>query len=333
THWGIKQMERVLRPGIAEMLEGAGLAENGKLSKPVLTVSDLVFKIGPRINAAGRMKHGSLAVELLTASTQKQAALPAEAVNQNNLDRREVDMQTMEEALEMIRSDQAMLDAKSTVLFAKHWHKGVVGIAASRVQDHFYRPTIILTESNGKASGSARSVNGYDVHAAIERCHELLENFGGHPAAAGMTLSLKNVEAFQKRFEAVVAETIEPDQLIPTLQIDLEVDFVELTKNLLKTIDRMAPFGPGNMKPVFATYKVRDTGNSKRVGDGTHLKLEVEQEGNKGLKFSGIAFGMGDMVDQIKAADTFSVAYTLEENVYRGKSSLQLMVKDIHFTD
>ena len=333
TYWGIKQMERVLRPGIAQMLEGAGLAENGKLSKPVLTVSDLVFKIGPRINAAGRMKHGSLAVDLLTATTQKQAELPAEEVNQNNLDRREVDKQTMDEALEMICADEALSAAKSTVLFAKHWHKGVVGIAASRVQDHFYRPTIILTESNGKASGSARSVNGYDVHAAIEQCADLLENFGGHPAAAGMTLALENVKTFQQRFEEVVASSIEPDQLIPTVQIDLEVNFVDLTKNLQKTLDRMAPFGPGNMKPVFVTHHVCDTGKSKRVGDGTHLKLEVFQDGNRGVKFSGIAFGMGDLISEIETGKKFSVAYTLEENVYKGVSNLQLLVRDIHFID
>jgi len=333
TYWGMKHMERVLRPGLAEMLEGVGLAKNGKLNKPNLTVSDLVFKIGPRINAAGRMEHGNVAVELLTATTQQQAKRPAEEVNQNNVDRREVDLQTMEEALTMIRDDKRLQVSKSTVLFASHWHKGVVGIAASRVQDHFYRPTIILTESNGKASGSARSVQGFDVHAAIEECADLLENFGGHPAAAGMTLPLENVEAFQRRFEEVVAAKIHPEQLIPTIEVDLELELSQLTKKFFEVMERMAPFGPGNMRPIFVTHGLMDTGSSRRVGDGTHLKLQVYPQGERQRTFEGIAFGMGDKIDEIQSGKPFSLAYTLEENVYRGNSSLQLLVKDIHFSD
>lgn len=333
TYWGMRQMERVLRPGLSQLLEGAGLAEHGKLSKPNMTVSDLVFKIGPRINAAGRMEHGQLAVELLTAPTESRAAEPAAVVNAKNLERREVDKQTMEEALEMIKDAPELQSSKSTVLYAEHWHKGVIGIAASRVQEHYYRPTIILTESNGKASGSARSVNGFDVHAAIEQCADLLENFGGHPAAAGMTLQLNNLQAFQERFEKVVSDLILPEQLIPTVDIDLEVDFHQLTKKLMTSVDRMAPFGPGNMKPVFVTHNVRNTGRSKRVGDGTHLKLDLYQGDNKGLTFGGIAFGMGDAITQVEKGFPFSIVYTLEENVYRGVTSLQLMVRDLKFMD
>jgi single-stranded-DNA-specific exonuclease len=332
TFLGSRQMERALRPGLAAMLEGVGLAEYGQLSKKNLTVSDIVFKIGPRINAAGRMQHGNLAVELLTSATQRQAEAHAALVNQNNLDRREVDHQTRDEALEMIQNDAGLLQSKSTLLFAPHWHKGVVGIAASRVQDHFYRPTIILTESNGKATGSARSVEGFDVHAAIEACADLLENFGGHPAAAGMTLPLTNLEAFRARFEQVVSDTILPEQLVPSLSIDLAVDLAQLTDRFFTQMERMAPFGPGNMRPTFVTHGLMGTSACRRVGDQTHLKLEVYQEGRNQVKMQGIGFGLGDAIEGIQSGRMFSLVYTLEENVYRGVSSLQLLVKDLKFT-
>ncbi len=333
TYFGMKMMEKALRPGLAQLLEGAGLAEDGELIKKELTVTDVVFKIGPRINAAGRMKHGSLAVELLTAKTQKQASVPAADVNQNNTDRREVDLQTLEEALVMIQSDSKLQETKSTMLFASHWHKGVIGIAASRIQEHYYRPTIILTESNGKASGSARSVLGFDVHAAIEKCADLLSSYGGHPAAAGMTLELHLIDEFRKRFENAVAETITDEQLVPSIEVDLEVDLDQLTMNFFTQIQRMAPFGPSNMAPVFVTHNLKDSGRSKCVGDGSHLKLEVMQGDQSQTFFSGIGFGLGSLEKEVQSGRRFSLAYTLEKNEYRGNVSLQLMVKDLRFTD
>jgi len=333
TYFGIKLMEKALRPGLAQLLEGAGLAQDGELIKKELSVTDVVFKIGPRINAAGRMKHGSLAVDLLIAKTQKQAEIPAAEVNQKNTDRREVDLQTLEEALEMIRDNESMQRMKSTMLFAPHWHKGVIGIAASRIQDHYYRPTIILTESSGKASGSARSVLGFDVHAAIEECADLLTSFGGHPAAAGMTLELDQIDEFRSRFEKAVAEKITDEQLTPSIEVDSEVSLDQLTMNFFNQIQRMAPFGPENMTPVFVTHNLKDTGRSKCVGDCTHLKFEVTQEGLGHLSFGGIGFGLGEHEKAVQSGKRFSLAYTLEKNEYRGIVTLQLMVKDIRFID
>ena len=333
TYFGMKLMEKTLRPGLAQLLEGAGLAQDGALIKKELTVTDVVFKIGPRINAAGRMKHGSLAVDLLISKTQKQAEVPAADVNQKNTDRREVDLQTLDEALEMIQSNNEMQSTKSTMLFAPHWHKGVIGIAASRIQDHYYRPTIILTESNGKASGSARSVLGFDVHAAIEKCSDLLTSFGGHPAAAGMTLELNLIDEFRTRFEKAVSETITDDQLIPSIEVDLEVNLDQLTMNFFNQIQRMAPFGPNNMTPVFVTHNLKDTGRSKCVGDGSHLKFEVTQDGADHKAFGGIGFGLGEHEKEVQKGRRFSLAYSLEKNEYRGQTSLQIMVKDIRFND
>lgn len=334
TYFGMRLMEKTLRPGLAQLLEGAGLAEDGLLSKKEMTVSDLVFKVGPRINAAGRMKHGSLAVDLLTAHTTKQAEKFAKEVNQNNSERREVDLQTMEEALEMLRNDPHVENKNSTVLFAEHWHKGVIGIAASRIQEHYYKPTIILTESNGKASGSARSVRDFDVHAAIEKCADLLVSFGGHPAAAGMTLELENINEFTHRFEHAVTSLIKPEQLIPSIEIDLEIDFSDITDNFFAQLSRIAPFGPKNMRPVFVTRQVFDTGKSRCVGsEASHLKLEVYQQGSRQLIKSGIGFGLGHLLNKMQQAKPFSLVYTLDLNDFRGLKTIQLEVRDIRFND
>lgn len=332
VHLGMRAMERALRPGIAEILEHSGLSNNGAFAKKEMTVSDLVFKIGPRINAAGRMKHGGLAVELLTARTTEQAKAKASEVDQHNSDRREVDGQLLEEALQMIDQDKEFMTGKSTMLYAEHWHKGVIGIAASRLQDQYYRPTIVLTKSNDKLAGSARSVKGFDIHAAIEECADLLENFGGHPAAAGMTLLPEQLDAFKLRFEEVVSERITDELLIPCLDIDLELSFHQITDKFLIQMNRLAPFGPENMRPVFSTHKVRATANTRRVGeDRSHLKLEVTQDGVPGKKIGGIAFGMGEILEQIEQAEYFSIAYTLEWNEFRGKRSVQMLVRDIKF--
>lgn len=332
THFGIELMQKALRPGLKLLLENGGLVK-GEILQKELTVTDLVFIIGPRINAAGRMAHGNKAVELLIARTTKQAEEPAEGIITNNKDRRETDLSTLDEALEMIRQNEQLMEAKSTVLFAEHWHKGVVGIVASRVQDHFHRPTIILTESNGKASGSARSVQGFDVHEAIEQCADLLVNYGGHPAAAGLTMELDKLHEFQTRFEETVAKKIKPEQLVPTLEVDMIIDFDQITDKFYTQMNRMAPFGPDNMRPHFATYDVVDTGKSKPVGDGSHLRLEVCQAGNPSKKMVGIAFKLGHLYQRISAGEPFSLVYKLEINEFRGVKNIQMMVEDIHFND
>jgi len=332
THFGLERMKKSIRPGLKLLLENGGLIK-GNILQRELTVTDLVFVIGPRINAAGRMSHGELAVKLLTATTDLQAEEPAKSIVTNNKERRDTDLSILDEALEMIRADEALQQSKSTVLYAEHWHKGVVGIVASRVQDHYHRPTIILTESNGKASGSARSVNGFDVHHAIEECADLLVNFGGHPAAAGLTLELDKLEIFQKRFEETVAKSIHPDQLIPSITVDMAIDFNQITDKFYLQMNRMAPFGPDNMRPHFATYNVIDTGRSKPVGDGTHLRLEVCQADNPSLVMKGIAFKLGHLAERIASKEPFSLVYKLDLNEFRGQTSLQMMVEDIHFEE
>jgi single-stranded-DNA-specific exonuclease len=331
THFGLELMKTSIRPGLKLLLENGGLIK-GDILQRELSVTDLVFLIGPRINAAGRMSHGELAVKLLTATTMRQAEIPAKEIIEFNADRRLTDQGIRDEALEMIRADEKLRNAKSTVLYAEHWHKGVVGIVASRVQDEFHRPTIILTESNGQASGSARSVNGFDVHQAIETCADLLINYGGHPAAAGLTLELDKLEEFQARFEQAVSETILPEQLIPQISVDMKIDFHKITDKFFTQMNRMAPFGPDNMRPHFATYHVKDTGKSKPVGeDGAHLKLEVYQEGYPDKKMNGIAFKLGHLATKVSSGEPFHIVYKLELNHFRGETSIQMMVEDIHF--
>jgi single-stranded-DNA-specific exonuclease len=324
-HFGIQLIEDAMRPGLKLLLENAGRLVDGRLKKD-LTIGDIVFAIGPRINAAGRMEHGQLAVELLTSTTTKAAESPAIRVNENNTNRREVDKQMLEQAIAMVHELEE--STVSTVLFDSNWHKGVVGIVASRVQDVRYRPTIILTESEGKATGSARSVEGFDVHAAIESCADLLDTYGGHRAAAGLTMKLENLAEFRTRFESAVESVIEPTQLFPSIAIDLELTLDQINMRFYNSMNRMAPFGPENMRPVFVSHNLKDTKRSKKVGDGSHLKLEVSQSGSGDQVIRGIAFGLGHMLDEIKDTE-FSAVYTLEINEFNGVKSLELMVRDI----
>lgn len=330
THAGLKLMEESLKPGLKQLLENGGMIVNGALKRP-LQVRDLVFVIGPRINAAGRMQHGNLAVEVMIAKTEQAATEPVEQLIQNNQDRRDTDLQILEEALQMLRDDAVTQNRKSTVLCADHWHKGVVGIVASRVQDHFYKPTIILTKSNGKLTGSARSVGSFDVHAAIESCADLLINYGGHPAAAGLTMEEENLTAFQDQFETAVASALRTEDEVPVLKIDMELHLEQITMRFFNTMDRMSPFGPKNMRPVFVTHNLIDTGNSRCVGDGTHLKLEAKSARPGKQKIRGIAFGMGDRLVRMQQGEPFSLVYTLELNHFKGHKNLEVMVKDIRF--
>ncbi|MGB0402904.1 MAG: single-stranded-DNA-specific exonuclease RecJ [Salibacteraceae bacterium] len=322
VHLGMELLNSNPRKGLEEFIENSG--KKGKF-----TVTDVVFNLGPRINAAGRIEHGKKAVELLLSSDNTIAKQASDLLEERNKERRELDQSITQEALEMV-SEWDNQNLKTTLVYSKDWHKGVVGIVASRLIENYYRPTIVLTESNGKAVGSARSVKGYDIHEALTQCSDVLEQFGGHAFAAGMTLDVNRVEEFKSRFEEVVSKTIDPELLIPIMEIDEELDFNQITPKFWRLIKQFAPFGPDNMKPVFVTRNVIDAGWSKPVGDGTHLKLDVKQKGKPG-KVGGIAFGMGEHTARIKAKDPFDLVYTIEENEWKGNVSLQIMVKDIKF--
>jgi single-stranded-DNA-specific exonuclease len=269
-------------------------------------------------------------VHMLLASTKEEAIAKAGIIDQTNKERRGHDTSITKEALLMIEQDDFLRSSRSTVLFKETWHKGVVGIVASRCIEKYYRPTIILTQSNGMASGSARSVHGFDVHSAIVECSDLLEQFGGHMYAAGLTLPVENVPAFRERFEQVVSRTIKQEQLIPQIEIDTPIRLKQITPNFQKIIKQMEPFGPGNMAPVFMSECVYDTGACRVVGD-IHLKLKLEQEDSHPI--DAIAFGMSDYYPRIRKGIPFDVCYCIEENVYRGVTSLQLRIKDIRFSE
>jgi len=265
VHLGMEQLNANPRGGIESMIELSG-------KKGMFSVTDVVFVIGPRINAAGRIEHAKKAVELLLSESGELAEKASKILEERNLERRELDKHITEEALSAI-TENNFEDKKSTVVYDKNWHKGVVGIVASRLTEHYYRPTIVLTESNGKAVGSARSVKGYDIHEALTQCSDVLEQFGGHQFAAGMTLEIDNVPKLQTKFEEVVSSTIDPELLVPKLEIDLEIELSAIDEKFWRIIKQFAPFGPDNMKPVFVTRNCVDGGWSKAVGgDKTHLK-------------------------------------------------------------
>ncbi len=324
---GLRLINENNRPGFQALKHVSGL-EKG------LTISNVVFGYAPRINAAGRIRHAKDAVHLMLAETREEAMELVGGVNESNDDRKEFDKQVKEEALEMIESDPSLQSAKTTVLFKSDWHKGVVGISASRCIEQYYRPTIILTESYGKAVGSARSVEGFDIYEALMKCEDLLEQFGGHKYAAGMTLEKENVPAFRARFEEVVAATITDDQLIPKLRIDLEVTLDQLNMKFYEIIRQMAPFGPGNMTPVFMLRGVHDyRGRSRIVGETKeHLKVAVGQNGFS-ESIDGIAFGMADQLELIQSGKPFDVAFTLELNEWNGETNLQMMVRGIRSSE
>lgn len=321
SHYGLKRINDDPRPGIRAMIDMAGV-------KKRLSITDLVFAIGPRINAAGRIEHGRLAVELLLAHDLDQAAQSGLRVDGNNSQRQELDKEITQQALEDIDTDAFLQQAWSTVLFRDSWHKGVIGIVASRLIERHYRPTVVLTESQGKAVGSARSVKGFDVYEAISACSDLLDQFGGHMYAAGLTMPLENVEAFRKRFEEVVRGSLLPEQRIPEEVVDLEVGLEDITPALVRILHHMAPYGPGNMRPVFLTRNVIDTGSARVVG-GAHLKMSLCHPSDRNLRFDAIAFKLAEHLDLVKSGQPFSVLYVLEENEWNGRVSVQLNIKDI----
>ncbi len=319
--YGLKKLNSSPRIGLKSILNMAG--QIGK----ELTISDLVFKIGPRINAAGRIKSGKRAVELLVSEDDNFARIIGQDIDEYNSTRKNLDAEITQEALAIITNSEEEQKKKTTVLFRKNWHKGVIGIVASRLIETHYRPTIILTESHGMATGSARSVDGFNIYNAIDTCSDLLEGFGGHKYAAGLTMKLENIPEFQRRFEEYVQNTITDQQLTPQIEVDAEIDFASITPQFFKVLKQFAPFGPGNMRPVFVTKKVKDCGMTRLVGsDASHLKLDVMK---KGKAISGIAFGMARFYEDIASGRLFDVCYTVAENNFNGKITLQMMVKDI----
>jgi single-stranded-DNA-specific exonuclease len=302
-----------------------------QMSSREITISDVIFKIGPRINASGRMQSGSEAVELLVARDLAEASEKAKAIDQYNKDRKELDKRITEEASEILKNrDEGHSNKKSIVIYNKDWHRGIIGIVASRLTELYYKPAVVLTHSNGLATGSSRSVQGFDIYKAVDSVRDLLENFGGHPYAVGLSLKEENIPEFTRRFEQYVAENITPNQLTPQLDIDAYLSFADITPELIALLKRFNPFGPGNQKPVFCTRNVSDFGTSKLVGKQLeHIKLELVDD-TSGKVFNGIAFNLARHFDAIHAGHKFDICYTIEENKHHNAPvQLQLLVKEI----
>jgi single-stranded-DNA-specific exonuclease len=322
AHFGLKKLNENPMPGLKALKEISQLRNE-------LDINGIVFTLGPRINAAGRVAHASAAVELLISESEEEALLLAEKVNLKNDLRRQFDSDTTEEALAMIAGDEGLRQAKSTVLFKNTWHKGVIGIVAARCIEKYYRPTVILTESNDKITGSARSVNGFDLYEAILSCGDLLEKFGGHKYAAGLTMSKNNLTAFQLRFEEVVSARITSDMLTPSIEIDIPISFDAITPKFINILKQMAPFGPENQKPVFETRNVSVMNSLSNFKD-RHIKFLATQEGNQNI-FQVVAFDLAQHYERLSKGGSFRIAYTVEENHYNGNTTIQLRVKDIKF--
>jgi len=325
AYFGLEQINSNPRPGIKALL-------NINQQKNPANISTLVFTLGPRINAAGRIEHGSKAVELLTCEEDAQADIFAQAINDTNLQRRDLDMGTTTEAFALLDNDVLTATKNTTVLFNEHWHKGVIGIVASRLIEKYYRPTIILTESDGKVTGSARSVREYDVYSAIEKCSDLLEQFGGHKFAAGLSLKKENVEAFKTKFESVVSASITADQLTPKIEIDIEVEFHEITDKLLRILKQFAPHGPENMTPAFCGRSVFDTGWGQVFGNN-HLKLELFQKSNPNIRFQAIAFDKGDYITFFQRKIPMDIIFKIQENEFKGGTTIQLVIEDLRVSE
>ena len=322
AHYGIKQINQAPFAGISAVIDVAGI----EVKK--LTINELVYKLGPRINACGRMKSGRAAVELLLTDDATFARQQAEEVNQHNEERRDCDTETTKEALAMLEEDATFAQRRSTVVYAPHWHKGVVGIVASRLTETYYRPTIVLTSGDdGIISGSARSVGGFDIYAAIDSCLDLLTNFGGHKYAAGLSMHIDNLPAFCERFEQYVAAHIREDQLQPTLLVESELALADITPAFYNVIRYLEPFGPGNPRPLFATRKLINHRDTRVVGKtGDHLRLDVT---DRSYAITGIAFGRADMAQHIQNGNPVDICYELDENTFNNRTTIQMMVQDI----
>jgi single-stranded-DNA-specific exonuclease len=323
TYFGLLRLNENPRPGLKALKDIAGI-------KSDLDVSGIVFTLGPRINAAGRVAHARGAVELLISETEEEANQLAEKLNLKNEIRKQFDSDITGEALAMIESNEILRSAKSTVLFKNTWHKGVIGIVAARCVEKYYRPTVILTESNNKITGSARSVSGFDLYSAILECSDLLEKFGGHKYAAGLTLDMNNLELFQQKFEKVVSSTITDAMLTPVVEIDIPVQFDTITPKFLKILRQMAPFGPENPRPIFEASSVY-VFNSLSSFKDKHLRFLAKQNRNENI-FQVVGFDMAEHYEKLARGDDFRIAFTIEENTFNGSTSIQLRLKDIKFS-
>ncbi len=322
TFHGLKRMNSAPRAGFKAIMDLVQLRKE-------VTVNDLVFVFGPRINSAGRIETGMNAVDLLIADSPEKAKLSGDSINKTNFERRDVDTMITQEAVDMIFADESLKNRNTTVLYNPEWHKGVIGIVASRlIEKHYYRPTIVLTRSNGKITGSARSVREFDLYEAIDACSHLLEQFGGHKYAAGLTMSEENFQAFSDLFEKVVSETITADQLRPMIEIDAPLAFSSINDALYRILRQLAPFGPGNMTPVFYSDNVIAKREPQIVGSN-HLRLSLAQADNPSISFNAIGFDMGEHAKQISSEKPFRISYSLRENEWNNMKSIELNLKDI----
>ena len=325
AHFGLKWLNEKPRVGLKAMISLANLEPEH------ITIDDIVFKIGPRINAAGRMESGRLAVELLTAEDDMTAMSIGTKINDNNNERKSIDREITKEALDMVQNGTCCTSENAVIVYGPEWNKGVVGIVASRLVEAYYKPTFVLTKSNGFITGSARSVRGFDLYDAISSCADLLENYGGHIYAAGLTMREENLAEFVSRIDRYVSSHITKEMVTPVIDVDSEINFSQITPKFFRVLKQFQPFGPGNSSPVFLTRNVYDDGNGRKVGPGgQHLKLELIQESQPYHQVSAIAFNMADSFEHIRNGNPVDVCYSIVENYYRGNSTLQLRIKDIH---
>jgi len=322
AYYGLQKINTNPCIGLKKLMEVAGRRNTE------FTISDIVFAIGPRINAAGRIDDAKHAVALLLSCTDDEAQEKGELINLHNTERKEHDLTITGQALGMIDGDEDLIGRKSTVVFNEDWHKGVIGIVASRLTEKYYRPTVVLTRSNGHVAGSARSVLGYDLYEALCGCSDLLIQFGGHKYAAGLTMHPENVDKFRDRFEEVVSSTITDEQLVQQILIDAELELTQIESKFFRILNQFAPFGPENMSPVFLSKNVYVSGIPSLVG-GNHLRMSVMQKGSAG--FECIAFNHGEHIDKIKKDIPFDICYSIEENVWKERRTIQLNIKGIRF--
>jgi single-stranded-DNA-specific exonuclease len=344
AHFGLSLINTKPRPGIESILNVANIVrrseeeinregvDHGLLFSRELTISDMVFVVGPRINAAGRIESGRNSVRLLISPDTETAASIAHQINDFNTERRTLDTQITQEALDLILGNEQLRNARATVVFNPDWHKGVIGIVASRLTETYYRPTVVLTQSNGLITGSARSVKDFDIYDAIDACHDLLEHFGGHMYAAGLSLKPENLELFRERFNAIVSASITDEMLIPEVEVDLELNLNQITPKFIRILNQFAPFGPGNMSPVFMTRGTVDTGYARIVGKN-HVKMTVFQESVRSAPYASIAFQQGEKYDSIQKGMSMNICYHIEENEWNGARNIQLNIKDIRFSE
>ena len=337
AHFGLKLINSKPRPGLEALLRYSAMMKNddglgGNVFNRELTITDLVFMIGPRINAAGRIESGKNSVRLLITRNLDDAKRVAEQINAYNTERKTLDSQATMQAVGMIDENSKLKSARSTVIFHPNWHKGVIGIVASRLTETYDRPTIVLTLSNGLITGSARSVRDFDIYEAVDACSDLLEHFGGHKFAAGLSLKPENLEKFSTRFEAFVSDRLQGVELVPVLEIDSKLPLNVISSRFFSVLKQFAPFGPGNMAPLFSTNGVMDAGGSRIVGKN-HLKLNVVHPEIAGGPFSAIAFQQGEQFGMIEKQIPFNICYHVEENEWNGLVNLQLNIKDIKFSD